>query len=404
MVEAAQTRNWRQWVKPVGISGFYGFLAGIVAAIVLWVMFGLTDLIWSFSDARWYIFAVIMAGGALIAGLRVIAGGHEADLATQLHDAHDPLGSRHRLILCLAGMAIVAVAFGGAVGPEAGVLAVVAEMSVLVSILIGKSRAEQKLIGQAGAAGALSGVYASPPGGAAVADDDDDSVPTPLMFLAGVAGLLGFLLAGRFLLEGGGMRVHLADYAGPVDGTDMLRALPAAVLGGLAGLAFTYLLPSVRSLLDKTGHVVVQTLIGTLAFAALAAAFPILRFSGHHEMEAMLHWGQEAGMAALLALGLLKALVLAICLSAGWRGGAAFPLLFVGAAAGAAVLVVLPDVAPTPLIIAGMSAAITVGMGKPLAAMAIMIFLVSPLAVGPLCVGAMVGYGLSLIGPKSELH
>ena len=103
MVEAAQTRNWRQWVKPVGISGFYGFLAGIVAAIVLWVMFGLTDLIWSFSDARWYIFAVIMAGGALIAGLRVIAGGHEADLATQLHDAHDPLGSRHRLILCLAG-------------------------------------------------------------------------------------------------------------------------------------------------------------------------------------------------------------------------------------------------------------------------------------------------------------
>lgn len=390
-------------VKQIGIAAVYGFLAGAVAAAVLAAMFGLSDLIWHGVGSRWYIFAVIMLGGVLIAALRHWTQGHEADLAQQLRDARDPVATRQRLVLCLAASAIVAVAFGGAIGPEAGVLAVVAEMSTLVALAI-TGKTEQRLIGEAGAAAALSGIYGSPPGGALVAEEAEDRPPRPLIFLAAVAGLLGFLVAGKLLLEGGGMRIHLPAYTAPLDGTDMLRAMPPALLGGLAGLAFVALLPSLRLLLARIGGLTVQTLAGTLAFAALAAAFPILRFSGHHEMEAMLAWGQNSGMAALFGLALLKALALAICLAAGWHGGAAFPLLFTGAAAGGAGLWLMPSTEPTLALIAGMSAAITVGMGKPVAAMLVAVFLISPLAVGPLSIGVLVGYGLSRLVPKADLH
>lgn len=394
----------RRTIRLIGIAAGYGFLAGALAAVVLKLMFLLSDLIWADRAQRWYVFAVIVAGGAVIAALRHWTQGHEAELAGQLRDAANPLNIRRRLVLLLAAGAVVAVAFGGAVGPEAGILAVVAEQSALVSLAIGRSAEEKQLVGEAGAAGALSGIYGSPPGGAAMTEDDASRPPRPLLFLAGTAGLLGFLLCARLLLEGDGMRIHLPPYVSSFDAIDMLQAIVPAILGGLAGLAFVSILPWAKALLERVGSVAPQTMAGTLAFAALAAAFPILRFSGHHEMEAMLEWGRSAGMITLLALGLLKALALAICLASGWRGGAAFPLLFAGAAAGGAALSVMPDMAPTLALVAGMTAAITAGMGKPAAAVLIMAFLVSPFAPGPLLVGALVGYGYSRIGPKAELH
>ncbi len=400
----SSTRDWPALARQAGLAGGYGLLAGIVAALVVKVMFFLSHLIWGTEAERWYIFVVIMAGGVLIAGLRTLTKGHEADLAEQLRGAGDPTATHGRLILLLALTAIVAVAFGGAVGPEAGVLAVVAEMSNLLSRTIVHKRENQKLLGEAGAAAALSGIYGSPPGGAMLTDEKPEPSIRPLMFLAGIAGLLGFLLAARFLFEGGGFRVHLADYVAPMDGTDILKAIPSAILGGLGGLAFVAILPRVQALLGRFDNVVMQTLVGTFVFAALCAAFPILRFSGHHEMEAMLEWGRTVGIPALMALALLKALALALCLSSGWKGGAAFPLLFIGAAAGAAALTVMPATAPTLAIIAGMSAAISAGMGKPAAALLIMVFVVSPLAVGPLCVGALAGYAMSRLVPKAELH
>lgn len=109
-------------------------------------------------------------------------------------------------------------------------------------------------------------------------------------------------------------------------------------------------------------------------------------------------------MALLMLLAVLKVLGMAICLASGWRGGVAFPLIFAGAAAGAAALWLAPATSPTVALLAGMTAAVTVGMGKPVAAALIILFIVTPFAAGPLCVGALIGYGVSQLGPKPELH
>lgn len=383
------------------LAAIYGFVAGAVAALVLWLMGTVTAVVWSGPETRWYIFAVILAGGALIAALRRFHVGD--DLAAQVADLRNPLHLHRRAALIMALTAVVAVGFGGAVGPEAGILAVVTEMSVLIGLVLARDNAEAQLLSQSGVAGALGGLYGSPPAGAVVAQEHPE-VPRWQLYLAAGMGLLGFVLIAGWSMPGHGLRIELPDYLPDGDAADMILSLIPAVFGAAAGLIFVMLLPALKAVFSRLGGVVAQTLAGTVLFALLAAAFPILRFSGHHEIEALMQWGRDAGFAALAGLALLKALALALCLASGWRGGAAFPLIFIGAAAGGAALAVFPVMPPTVALVAGIVAALTVGMGKPLAAVLLAALILGVPAVGPLCVGAGVGWAASRLVPKPALH
>lgn len=384
------------------LAALYGLAAGAAAAAVLWLMGAVSDIVWSGSRARWYVFFMVMAGGVLIAILRHWHAGEglaeQIETTTRRDDA-----PKVRNALLLALMAIVAVGFGGAVGPEAGILAVVSELSALVSMLIARNAVEERFIAQTGAAGALGGLYGSPPGGAMLSQEEH-AAPRWQVYLAGVAGLLGFLLTASWILPGNPIRIELPEHVSARDGSDMLGAILPAIAGAAIGLLFVLILPQVEKRLGRLGNVHVQTLVGTAFFAVLAACFPILLFSGHHELDAMLRWAQDAGMGTLLVLAFLKALALALCLASGWRGGAAFPLLFAGAAAGAATLVLIPQIPVTVALVAGMSAALTAGMGRPIAAMLIAVLLIGPAALGSLCVGCLVGWAASGLAPAPKLH
>lgn len=389
-------------VKLAALAASYGFVAGAMAAVVLWFMNLASRLVWSGSDARWYVFAAIMTGGIIIAVLRYLYAG--PDLQQQIENARRPHDGRVRNTAILAMMAVVAVGFGGAIGPEAGILAVVAELSALITYLIARNNAdESRMIGEIGAAGALGGLYGSPPGGAIIAQEHPEA-PKLQLYLAGLTGLLGFLLVASRILPGGSLRIWLPEYQAAADGTDILAALLPALMGAATGLAFLLLLPRIKAVLARLGDVRIQTVAGTVVFAALATALPILRFSGHHEMEELLHWGQEAGPGSLIAIAALKVLGTALCLAAGWRGGAAFPLMFAGAAAGGAMVQLLPDIPATVALVAGMSAALTAGMGKPMAAMLIALLLIGPVSIGPLCVGILLGWAASRLLPPQQLH
>ena len=58
----------------------------------------------------------------------------------------------------------------------------------------------------------------------------------------------------------------------------------------------------------------------------------------------------------------------------------------------------------TVALVAGMTAAATVGMGKPVAVLLIMLLLTGASAPGALCVGALVGYGTARLLPARAGH
>ena len=134
--------------------------------------------------------------------------------------------------------------------------------------------------------------------------------------------------------------------------------------------------------------------------AFLGGITPLVRFSGHHELVHLLEYGVEVGWLALLGLGLLKALALALCLSSGWRGGEIFPLLFAGAVLSLVAVACWPSTPVTVALIAGMTAAATAGMGKPIAVLLIMLLLTGASAPGALFIGILAGYGVMRLLPS----
>ena len=165
------------------------------------------------------------------------------------------------------------------------------------------------------------------------------------------------------------MALPLPPHTTPRDGSDLLWAIVPALLGAGTGLLARWSQPRLAHSLARLGNPMVQTLAGTALFALLAAVVPLVRFSGHHELVHALEHGVTAG-----------------------------------AATGLAAVNGLPGLPVTVALVAGMTAAATVGMGKPVAVLLIMLLLTGASAPGALCVGALVGYGAARLLPARAGH
>jgi len=264
-----------------------------------------------------------------------------------------------------------------------------------------KSREEQRLIGRVGSAAALSGLYGSPPGGA-VYESDEISPSKALVFVAAVVGLVAFLLTSDLF---GGLDMPplgLPEYLTSHDGSDLLRAIPPAIAAALGATAYTMVRPALARLVGRLSSTTLQTMLATLLFAGLAVLWPILRFSGHSDFPQLVSMAGDAAWWSLLGVGLLKLLACAVCLAGGYRGGEFFPLMFAGAAVGVATVSVVPGLQITGALVAGLAAATTVGLRKPVAALLIGLFVVQGTALGPLVVGVAVGVlALRLLGLRN---
>lgn len=375
--------------KPVITAVIAGGLAGLVAIVTYQAMMGLQHLVWETGAPAEgagpvRIAVTILVGGLLLLLLARVARSESVD--ELIADTERPRRRSTRRILVTALVAIVSIAFGGAVGPEAGLLAVVAECAVIVSRRIARDEAEARAIARAGVAGVLGGLYGSPPAAAAVEADGESLAPSRLMsFVAGISGFLVFLLVARTVFGGDGVAAIPLPEART--GEPWLVIVPV-VVGVLFGVLFRILHHSAESVARRVTRPWLVTVIGTILFAALAAAVPMVRFSGHHEV-AEVPWLYAGGSAAeLWTLAVAKLLAVVLCLVAGWRGGEVFPLILIGASAGAASALLLPGVDPAAAVAGAMAATLAVGWRRPLASLLLLILVVDTSAVLPLVVGA----------------
>lgn len=374
-----------------------GLAAGGIAAVTYWAMILLQGAIWgALPETRWVILPVMMAGGVAIGLTRLKAAG--PDLEAQIAQARDPQAIHRREAVWVALGAIFAVAFGGAIGPEAGILAVTAQLSSIVSIRIARSAATRRTLTEAGISGALAGFYGSPAGGPVHAEPRD-TVPKPVLFVAGLAGFAAFVVVAETLMQGAIAMMRLPRFTVETTVVDTVTACFAAAAGAAVGAIFLFCRTRFATWLSTSvASRFWQPVVGGAAAGLVCTLAPILLFSGHNEIEEMLRLGAEHGPGLLVLLGIGKALVCALCVGSHWQGGVIFPMCFAGGAAGAAVLFLLPGLDPVLGVAAGMSAAAAVGMTRPLVAGAIMVFTVGSGLTVPVLVGTLVGfYALRLL-------
>lgn len=378
--------------RGYGVAVCYGFAAGALTAVTFFLMKGVQHLIWDhgFLDggaAPWYTALVVALGGALIAWLRPLA--LEGDLDQQL-DPGAVRASHWRRIAVVALSAVLAVGCGGAIGPEAGLLAVVAELSIVVKSRIARSQEEARLITEAGSAAALSGFYGSPPVGAVYRGTEEESIGIGRLpvFCASLSGFVAFALTWRLM----GLESHPLDLPAASSGEAVsLLAVAPALVGAALGIGYLLVRHHLGAAIARVGSVRVQTLVGSVVLAVVLACWPLLRFSGHDDFGVLVAQAESGAWGLLLAIGVAKVAATALCLASGWRGGDFFPLMFAGAGAGAATLALLPSLGAQTAMVAGMAAATTVGVRKPVAVFILLWFLVPGVDIVALAVACVLG-------------
>ncbi len=389
-------------LKPLLTAILTGAGAGLVAILTYQAMMALQRLVWrTDSDTPEVgplrIILTICIGGALLVLLGRISP--TASVAELLREGDGRLGNSPRKIVITALGAVVAIAFGGAIGPVAGLLAVVAECSVIVSRFVARDEAQARAIAQAGRAGVLAGLYGSPPAAATV----DESAPAPtrvMSFIAGLAGFGTFVFCARTVFGGEG--VAAIPLPTPSAGAAWLLIIPA-LAGALIGICFRVVHHRAERWTSQFSRPWLVTVVGTLAFAGLAAAVPLTRFSGHHELGGVITLFDQGRGGALVVLALAKLAALVLCLVAGWRGGEVFPLIFIGAAVGAATALFVPGVNPAAAFAAAMAATLAAGWGRPVAGLFVLLLVVDLPVMVPLLVGCGVGIVVDrLVGLSAE--
>lgn len=118
--------------RILAVATTYGAVAGAVAGLALTLMNGAQHLIWHGAHSPLRSAATILLGGVIIVLLR--RKDHHLDaLDSLIAEAEDPVAVHWRRTLHLCALGVVAVGFGGAVGPEAGLIAVVTELSTILA-------------------------------------------------------------------------------------------------------------------------------------------------------------------------------------------------------------------------------------------------------------------------------
>lgn len=340
---------------------------------------------WS-EPPSWYVLAVPVAGALIVAGAVRLPG----------HGGHSPLEGLDlspTALSSLPGVLIAAagsLAFGMVLGPEAPLVVLGVVLGGVTARLVGAVGRDALLLTMAGAFAAISIVLGGPLVSSLV-----------LLEVMAVAGALasaalvptlvpGFVAAGSGALAYTGVSgwpglnqaaLHgpdLADYAS-VRLVDVAWCVAAAALTGLvAALAR----PAGRGIARAAARRPTLALIaGALVVGASAVGFravtdrpvDLVLFSGQTTLPETVA-ETSAGVLALVVV--VKAVALAVSMGTGFRGGPIFPCAAIGTATGALLADLLPGLATTPAVVAGIAASAAAGMRLPIFGAVLAAFLV----------------------------
>lgn len=227
------------------------------------------------------------------------------------------------------------IAFGGAVGPEAGVSGFTAALGTMA--MHGMRRSGVAVVRNTSHPLAAAWMALSP----AQSDEGRRYTRGPriLLWSAAAAGfVLGALGVSRLFGPGAGFpRFDGIDYLGlNASALWVLLALPLGwVLARLSALAGR----ATKLACDRMGTVSKAILCGVV-LGLVAMALPEVLFSGQSGTWDLLSGWQAMGAGMLLATCVAKLALTQLCEETGWVGGEFFPLIFCGVAAGYAVAVI----------------------------------------------------------------
>jgi H+/Cl- antiporter ClcA len=358
------------------IAAVLGAGVGLISIGFLFAVKTAKELIWTSELERInpvVVLSICVVGGLLVGVLNQLA----EKSRSEVHDLTEAIADMEevetkqappaRLIFGRAGLGVVSLGFGGPLGPEAPLIALVAQLSSRLSHILKVTQARVVELSVAGSLGVLFGVPLVLAGIESEEKSKNRNIGQRIVargpeILAAISSL--FVIT-KLLPEIGIHQFTSVNSAEVGFGIDLIWVVLIALLAASLGLAIVRATPKARELVVSKipGGAIPAGLLSGLILGASAVVTPLVLFSGHHEIQEILD--STIGIGNLLVVVALKTLVLIACLAGGWYGGQIFPLAFIGAGTALVVAELVNSSATLGLVAAGFVAASAVGIRRP---------------------------------------
>ena len=338
-------------------------LLGAFAGAIIWALLRIMnigiELLWTdlpnalgFDRSLLYNLLICLFGGLLIGFWQKKFGSLPHDMEQVMGRIKTTGGYPYNNLHIVSVAALLPLIFGGALGPEAGLVGIIAGLCCFIGDRLKYKGEELTAITETGMAAVLGIVFNAPLFGIINNLEPDNKeekyrkklVDKKTRIFIYIAGVLGAMLAMKLLSSifggGSGLPRFAAEHG---MGLEQWKWFIVLVIAGVIG-AFLYLIfnQATIKIADKmVDRPIVRGLIAGVSVAVLGYILPLTMFSGEHQMgELMLEW-ESYTAALLITTAIAKLLLVNICINFGWRGGSIFPIIFSGVAIGYAMAMIV---------------------------------------------------------------
>ena len=326
-----------------------GFVVGIAVWAALLLSTFLTNLVWDPVRAGglpWFMPVIICTVGGLIVGAwGMLPHGEPIELEEVMEEGkrtgtYEMKGLGQSVVGFL-----LPLAFGGAVGPEAGLTGIVAGACYWIGDTLKAAGLRVKGLSEISMAATMSAVFRTPLLGLAVAEDGlPGDTPRPVevtfrrkakfvLYTASAFGAVAGVMALSALVgsEAGMPRFETVT----VGAREVAWALPCM----LVGFAFALVYHAANYAFSRLGKLLepyrpLRGALCGLVLGLVGVVLPLVLFSGEEQaFEVMEEW-QGLGATLLLVTAVVKLAANPLCMNLGWKGGNGFPTIFSGICCG----------------------------------------------------------------------
>ena len=327
-------------------------LTGAVIAGLVWLYLkvanvGITviwEMIPAYIDSHYYTILMCLVGGVIIGLFHRVYGPYPERMADSIKRVRNTGTYPYRKLPVIVSASFLSLFFGGAVGPESGLVSLLLGLCCwamdqfglarwkMETLIAGNPYVMKKELFRMMAAGLFL------PPDQIVYDKGKINWTRKEQIASGVtAGLTGLAVDELLnLIFGRSLSVpHLQG------GVLILRDKVAVILLIVVGIAAGYLYLIFQKIsswffgkLREKNLAVLNAVLGGLILGLIGTALPITMFSGGSDIQTMQYEYLKFTPYLLILIGVVKLFLTNVCIESGWRGGHFFPIIFSGLSIG----------------------------------------------------------------------
>ncbi|PSN10984.1 voltage-gated chloride channel [filamentous cyanobacterium CCP5] len=391
------------WAVAIGTFG------GLVATAYYFVLEALLHGVWHSLPAAiapyrpgwlpdWNYVWVVTTLGGLCVGLVLYLMGLPGEMAKVVDDIHDPGKIDIRKTPAMVLASLVAITAGGSAGPEAPLVQVNGSFGSWLGERLGLKKPSARVLTFCGMSAALGAFFGAPIGAALFALE----IPHrrgPEYYEAIAPAIISAIFSFAVFRLNTGMTIggiYHFEAIPPLSPMNLVEGLALGIVGTALAVLFIFIFRLIGQLLEPLEHYRVWlATLGGLSIGLIALAFPQTLFFSETQIQTVIETGAGLGVTMLAAIAIAKMFAISFTLHSGFLGGFIFPLFFIGANAGMAIAMAVPQVHPTVGMVCLM-AAINVAVTKTPISTSIILSVLSGTAMLPvIAISSFVSFVLS---------